>query len=91
MLPPWAAALALLSPVLGSRAMPRLPLSPAEATIPRVELACRVIAAMVMAWLIMRSAGVAPAGVSGLAAERDIESGGTSPRKRDPLPRVQRW
>ncbi|WP_437663665.1 hypothetical protein [Sorangium sp. So ce1182] len=64
--PAWAAALALLSPVLGSRAMPRLPLSPAEVTIPRVELACRVIAAMVMAWLIMRSASVAPAGVSGL-------------------------
>ncbi|MGK3962894.1 hypothetical protein WMF38_01715 [Sorangium sp. So ce118] len=66
-LPPAAAcAAALLSTALGTLALPRLPLSAAAVTIPRVELACRVVAAMAMGWLVMRTAGVAPASVSGL-------------------------
>lgn len=64
--PPWACAVALLSPALGTLALPRLPEAPAAVAIPRAELACRVVAAMAMAWCIMRSAGVAPAGLRGL-------------------------
>ncbi|AGP38359.1 hypothetical protein [Sorangium cellulosum] len=64
--PPWACAAALLSPALGALALPRLGEAPASTAIPRAELACRVVAAMAMAWCIMRGAGVAPAGVSGL-------------------------
>ncbi|WP_434048377.1 MULTISPECIES: hypothetical protein [Sorangium] len=63
---PAICAAALVSPGLGALAMPRLPLAAAAVTIPRVELACRVVAAMAMAWLILRTAGVAPAGLSGL-------------------------
>ncbi|WP_441292971.1 hypothetical protein ACSRUE_23605 [Sorangium sp. KYC3313] len=64
--PPLACAAALASPALGALALPRLREPPAAVTIPRVELACRVVAAMVMAWCIVRSAGAAPAGFSGL-------------------------
>lgn len=58
--------LALAALALGAAAMPRLPVRPGAVAIPQVELACRVAAAIVVAWLIMRSAGVAPAAVSGL-------------------------
>ncbi|WP_438021042.1 hypothetical protein WMF18_19105 [Sorangium sp. So ce315] len=64
--PPAVCAAALLSPLLGALAMPRLPVTPAAVTIPRAELVCRVVAAMAVAWLILRTAGAAPAGVSGL-------------------------
>ncbi|WP_437520704.1 hypothetical protein WME79_27585 [Sorangium sp. So ce726] len=64
--PPLACAAALASPALGALALPRLREPPAAVAIPRVELACRVVAAMVMAWCIVRSAGAAPAGFSGL-------------------------
>ncbi|WP_437720517.1 hypothetical protein [Sorangium sp. So ce861] len=63
---PWACAAALLSPAVGALALPRLRVAPAAVAIPRAELACRAVAAMAMAWCILRSAGVAPAGVSGL-------------------------
>ena len=49
-----------------ARLMPRLPIVPGAVAIPQLELACRVAAAMAVAWLIIRSAGVAPAAVSGL-------------------------
>ncbi|WP_437786632.1 hypothetical protein [Sorangium sp. So ce1097] len=66
-LPPAATcAAALLSPALGALAMPRRPLTPAAVAIPRAELACRVAAAMAVAWAVVRSAGVVPAGLSGL-------------------------
>jgi len=64
--PVVACALALLAPALGGLGMPRRRLAAAAVSIPRIELVCRVVAAIVMAWLIMRSAGVAPAAVSGL-------------------------
>jgi hypothetical protein len=64
--PPLACAAALASPALGALAVPRPSEPPAAVAIPRVELACRVVAAMAMAWCIVRSAGAAPAGVSGL-------------------------
>ncbi|WP_437274667.1 hypothetical protein WME90_25800 [Sorangium sp. So ce375] len=64
--PPLACAAALASPALGALALPRLREPPAAVTIPRVELACRVAAAVAMAFCIVRSAGAVPAGVSGL-------------------------
>ena len=57
-------ALALLGS--GGALMPRLPLVPGGVAIPRLELACRVAAALAVAWLIIRSAGIAPAALSGL-------------------------
>ncbi|WP_437878816.1 hypothetical protein [Sorangium sp. So ce513] len=42
------------------------PPAPAAVAIPRAELACRVGAAMAVAWVVVRSAGVVPAGLSGL-------------------------
>lgn len=66
-LPAWLACLLALSVLaLGGAAMPRLRIAPGAVEIPHVELACRVAAAMFVAWLIMRSAGVAPAALSGL-------------------------
>ncbi|MFT3957154.1 MAG: hypothetical protein QM722_23070 [Piscinibacter sp.] len=66
-LPPWlACALALAAFAVGGRLMPRLPVVPGAVAIPRAELACRVAAAVAVAWLIVRSAGVAPAAFSGL-------------------------
>ena len=59
-------AMALVVLAIGAVAMPRLPLRPGAVDIPAIELACRVAAAMVLAWLIIRSAGVAPAAFSGL-------------------------
>lgn len=64
--PALVALLALAVLAAGGHLMPRLPLAPGAVAIPQVELACRVIAAMGVAWLIIRSAGVAPAAVSGL-------------------------
>lgn len=66
-LPPALVCLAALA-VLGSGAalMPRLPIAPGAVAIPAAELACRVLAAMGVAWLIIRSAGIAPAALSGL-------------------------
>ncbi|WP_298827396.1 hypothetical protein [uncultured Piscinibacter sp.] len=66
-LPPvLACGLALAALALGAAAMPRLPVRPGAVAIPRLELVCRVAVAVLVAWLIMRSAGVAPAAVSGL-------------------------
>jgi hypothetical protein len=62
----WACSAALAAPALGLLAMPRLRLAPSAVAIPRVELACRVAAAVVVAWVIVRSAGVVPAALSGL-------------------------
>lgn len=59
-------ALALVVLLLGGFAFPRLALAPGAVAIPRVELACRVAAAMALAWVIVRSAGLVPAAVSGL-------------------------
>ena len=57
-------ALAVLA--LGGVAMPRLRIAPGAVDIPHAELACRVAAALLVAWAIIRSAGVAPAALSGL-------------------------
>lgn len=66
-LPAWlVCALALSMLALGGWVMPRLPIAPGAVDIPNVELACRVAAALFVAWLIIRSAGVAPAALSGL-------------------------
>lgn len=66
-LPPApACVLALAVLAIGSALMPRLPVVPGAVAIPQVELACRVAAAVAVAWLIIRSAGVAPASFSGL-------------------------
>lgn len=59
-------ALALAVLLLGAFAFPRLALQPGSVAIPRIELACRVAAAMALAWVIVRSAGAVPAAVSGL-------------------------
>lgn len=64
--PALACGLALGVLAAGGPAMPRLPLVPGGVAIPRLELACRVAAAIALAWLIIRSAGVAPAALSGL-------------------------
>ncbi len=64
--PAISCALAFSVLALGGMAMPRLRIAPGAVDIPHVELACRVAAAMFVAWLIMRSAGVAPAALSGL-------------------------
>ncbi|MFT3664963.1 hypothetical protein [Piscinibacter sp.] len=66
-LPAWlSCALALGALAVGGAAMPRLPVAPGAVDIPNIELACRVAAALLVAWLIIRSAGVAPAALSGL-------------------------
>jgi hypothetical protein len=66
-LPAWLVCLLAFGVLaLGGLVMPRLPLRPGAVEIPNLELACRVAAALVVAWLIMRSAGVAPAALSGL-------------------------
>ena len=57
-------ALALLA--VGGALMPQLPIARGAVDIPKLELACRVAVAMAVAWLIIRSAGVVPAVVSGL-------------------------
>jgi len=67
---PWSAwqatLLVVLSLVLANAAMPRRRVAAAAVRIPGVELLCRVLVAMGVAWLIIRSAGVAPAAISGL-------------------------
>ena len=66
-LPAWLVCLlALAVMALGGVAMPRLRIAPGAVAISHAELACRVAAALVVAWLIIRSAGVAPAALSGL-------------------------
>lgn len=66
-LPPAAVCtLALAVLAIGRPLMPRLPVRHGAVDIPAIELACRVVAAMGVAWLIIRSAGVAPAAFSGL-------------------------
>jgi hypothetical protein len=66
-LPPAAVMLlALLAPSLGLIALPRLRIAPSAVGIPHLELALRVLAAVTMAWIIMRGAGVLPAAASGL-------------------------
>lgn len=64
--PAFVCGLALSVLAVGGVLMPRLPITRGAVDIPHVELACRVAAAMLVAWLIMRSAGVAPAAFSGL-------------------------
>jgi hypothetical protein len=61
-----ACAAALAAPAIGLLALPRLPLAPGAATIASLELVCRVLVALAIAALIMRSAGSAPAAFSGL-------------------------
>jgi hypothetical protein len=66
-MPAWSSPpLALLALVLGQALMPRLHVRPAPVAISPLELACRVLAAMLVAWLIVRSAGLAPAAWIGL-------------------------
>lgn len=66
-LPPLlACALAVAVLAFGGLAMPRLTVTRGAVDIPHVELACRVAAAMAVAWLIISSAGLAPAAFSGL-------------------------
>ena len=66
-LPAWLVCLLALAVLaLGGVAMPRLRIAPGAVDIPHAELACRVAAALLVAWAIIRSAGVAPAGFSGL-------------------------
>ena len=64
--PALVCALALAALAFGGMVMPRLLVAHGAVDIPHVELACRVAAAMGVAWLIIRSAGVAPAALSGL-------------------------
>ncbi|MBX3606698.1 MAG: hypothetical protein KF788_15570 [Piscinibacter sp.] len=64
--PALACVLALAALALGGRLMPHRPLMPGAVAIPQVELVARVLAAIGVAWLIIRSAGIAPAAVSGL-------------------------
>lgn len=66
-LPPWGSALlTVLALVLGQALMPQLRVRAAPVAISPLELACRVLAAMLVAWLIVRSAGLAPAALIGL-------------------------
>ena len=66
-LPAWLVCLLALAVLaLGGVAMPRLRIAPGAVDIPHAELACRVAAALLVAWAIIRSAGVAPAALSGL-------------------------
>ncbi len=66
-LPPWGSALlAVLALALGQALMPQLRVRAAPVAISPLELACRVLAAMLVAWLIVRSAGLAPAALIGL-------------------------
>jgi MFS family permease len=58
--------LAIAAPALGVISVPRLALKPMAVAIPNIELACRVIVALAMAWALMRGAGVLPAAMSGL-------------------------
>jgi hypothetical protein len=63
---PGAVALATGSLLVAHRAMPHHPLRAEAVEIPKIELALRVIAAVVLAWVIVRGAGVVPAALSGL-------------------------
>jgi hypothetical protein len=63
---PWLLALALAAPTLAVLSLPRLHLPAVGVAIPRIELACRVGAAVLMAWGLVRGAGVLPAAWSGL-------------------------
>ena len=64
--PPWAAVAATASLVVGRACMPSDRLAAGTVPIPRTELACRVAAAVALAWVIVRTAGVVPAALSGL-------------------------
>ena len=64
--PELSCVLALAVLAVGGTLMPRLPIARGAVDIPQLELACRVVVAMAVAWLIIRSAGVVPAAVSGL-------------------------
>ena len=61
-----AVALAAGSLWLARWALPHSPLRAAAVEIPKLELALRVIAALTLAWVIVRSAGEVPAALSGL-------------------------
>lgn len=66
-LPAWLVCLLALAVLaLGGVVMPRLRIAPGAVDIPHAELAFRVAAALLVAWAIIRSAGVAPAALSGL-------------------------
>ncbi|MEI7783987.1 MAG: hypothetical protein WCK08_06360, partial [Betaproteobacteria bacterium] len=58
--------LALLALALGHALLPRRAVRAAPVTISWMELSCRVLAAMFVAWLIVRSAGLVPAALTGL-------------------------
>lgn len=58
--------LALGALLVGGLLFPRLAIVAGAVEIPRIELACRVAAAMVLAAVIVGSAGLVPASVSGL-------------------------
>lgn len=63
---PLACALALLAPLLGLAAMPRVDHASEGVPVSALELCCRVGAALVLAWVIMRGASRLPAALSGL-------------------------
>lgn len=63
---PLVLALALAAPTLAVLSLPRLRVPPVGVAIPRIELACRVGAAVLMAWGLVRGAGVLPPAWSGL-------------------------
>jgi len=64
--PELSCVLALAVLAVGGALMPQLPIARGAVDIPHLELACRVAAAIFVAWLIIRGAGVVPAAVSGL-------------------------
>jgi hypothetical protein len=64
--PALSCVLALAVLGVGGALMPQLPIARGAVDIPHLELACRVAAAIFVAWLIIRGAGVVPAAVSGL-------------------------
>lgn len=59
-------ALALAAPTLAVLSLPRVHVPATGVHIPRIELACRVGAAVLMAWGLVRGAGVLPPAWSGL-------------------------
>ncbi len=64
--PALACTLALLAPAVGLRCMPRVDAQRLAVSIPRAELALRVVSALAMAAAIILGAAVFPPAVSGL-------------------------
>jgi len=63
---PAVLLLALAAPTLAVLSLPRLHVPAAAVDIPRIELACRVAVAGLMAWALVRGAGELPVLLSGL-------------------------